>query len=191
MYAFEKSFHSLFNIATGAVRLSFMEVENRSFFLAIHRHIQFLGRRGCWRTAFEFNKLLLSLDPTHDELGSLLAIDFYALKAQEYSYLLRLYDRLKDDHQLQKLPSFAYSVALAQFHLEQNSLEGGSSNQHEKSSKLLQRAILMFPTAVPLLADLGGFSTDSEMAGEPAFYPAKEYVDDTGAGRPIVYKQVK
>src|SRR5688572_29773180 len=40
LFAFEKSFHSLFNIASGSVRLSFMEVENRSFFLAIHRHIQ-------------------------------------------------------------------------------------------------------------------------------------------------------
>ncbi|KAG0050167.1 Transcription factor 25 [Gryganskiella cystojenkinii] len=176
LYAFEKSFHSLFNITSGSVRLSFMEVENRSFFLAIHRHIQFLGRRGCWRTAFEFNKLLLSLDPTHDELGSLLSIDFYALKAEEYTYLLKLYDRLKEEHQLQKLPNFAYSIALAQFQLEQKdgNNEGSNSNQHEKSSKMLQRAILMFPTAVPLLADQGSFSADSEMAGEPAFYPAKD-----------------
>ncbi|KAF9996342.1 Transcription factor 25 [Entomortierella chlamydospora] len=170
LYAFEKSFHSLFNIASGSVRLSFMEVENRSFFLAIHRHIQFLGRRGCWRTAFEFNKLLLSLDPKHDELGSLLSIDFYALKAQEYTYLLKLYERLNQDHGLDRMPNFVYSVALAQFHLE---TQKGDSN-HIESSKALQRAILMFPTAVPLLADQGNFTVDTEVAGEAAFYPAAD-----------------
>ncbi|KAF9188886.1 Transcription factor 25 [Haplosporangium sp. Z 767] len=167
LYAFEKSFHSLFNIASGSVRLSFMEVENRSFFLAIHRHIQFLGRRGCWRTAFEFNKLLLSLDPKHDELGALLSIDFYALKAQEYAYLLKLHERLQQDHGLDRMPNFAFSVAMAQFHQEIS--QGDSS--HEKSSKALQRAILMFPTAIPLLAEQGNFSVDAETAGEASFYP--------------------
>lgn len=167
LFAFEKSFHSLFNIASGSVRLSFQEVENRSFFLALHRHIQFLGRRGCWRTAFEFNKLLLSLDPKHDELGSLLSIDFFALKAQEYVYLQKLYERLQEEHGLSQLPNFAYSMALAQFHLE--TVQG---KDHDGSSKLLQRAIILFPSAVPLLADQGSFSVDSEMSGEAAFYPA-------------------
>lgn len=169
LFAFEKSFHSLFNIASGSVRLSFQEVENRSFFLALHRHIQFLGRRGCWRTAFEFNKLLLSLDPKHDELGSLLSIDFFALKAQEYVYLQKLYERLQEEHGLSQLPNFAYSMALAQFHLE--TVQG---KDHDESSKLLQRAIILFPSAVPLLADQGSFSVDSEMSGEAAFYPAVE-----------------
>ncbi|CAO3567638.1 unnamed protein product [Mortierella alpina] len=170
LFAFEKSLHSLFNIASGSVRLSFMEVENRSFFLAIHRHIQFLGRRGCWRTAFEFNKLLLSLDPEHDELGALLSIDFYSLKAQEYTYLLKLYERLQKEHGLDQLPNFAYSTALAQFHLE---ISQGNAT-HEESSKALQRAILLFPTAVPLLADQGSFSVDSEIAGEASFYPTSD-----------------
>jgi hypothetical protein len=155
-----------------------MESENRSFFLALHRHIQFLGRRGCWRTAFEFNKLLLSLDPQNDPLGALLSIDFYALKAQEYNYLKRLYERLKQDHGLDRMPNFLYSNALAQFHLESTQGHQGSSSsssdRHEESSKLLQRAILMFPTAIPLLADQGSFSVDSEVAGEAAFYPATE-----------------
>lgn len=149
-----------------------MECENRSFFLALHRHIQFLGRRGCWRTAFEFNKLLLSLDPENDPLGALLSIDFYALKAQEYNYLKRLYERLKQDHGLDRMPNFLYSIALAQFHLESSSASG--SDKHGESSKLLQRAILMFPTTVPLLADQGNFSVDAEVAGEAAFYPATE-----------------
>ncbi|KAG0356542.1 transcriptional repressor TCF25-domain-containing protein [Gamsiella multidivaricata] len=170
LYAFEKSFHSLFNIASGAVRLNFMEVENRSFFLAIHRHIQFLGRRGCWRTAFEFNRLLLSLDPKNDPLGALLSIDFYALKAQEYVYLTKLYERMEVDHGLNRMPNFLYSIAMAYFHLE----TAQGDNKHEQSSRMLQRAILMFPTAVPLLAEQGNFSVDNEIAGEAAFYPAAD-----------------
>ncbi|KAF9916758.1 Transcription factor 25, partial [Lobosporangium transversale] len=169
LFAFEKSFHSLFNIASGSVRLSFMEVENRSFFLALHRHIQFLGRRGCWRTAFEFNKLLLSLDPVYDELGSLLSIDFYSLKAHEYTYMVKLYERLKEDHGLDRMPNFLYSIAMAHFHME--SAQGDTT--HQQSSEMLQRSIIMFPTAVLLLADQGNFSVDAETAGEPAFYPAQ------------------
>ncbi|KAF9982856.1 Transcription factor 25 [Modicella reniformis] len=186
LYAFERSFHSLFNIASGLVRLNYMEIENRSFFLALHRHIQFLGRRGCWRTAFEFNKLLLSLDPQNDPLGALLSIDFYALKAQEHNYLKRLYERLKQDHGLDQMPNFLYSIALAQFHLESaqghinnnnsnsNSSSSSGGSKHKESSKLLQKAILMFPTAVPLLADQGNFNVDGEVAGEAAFYPATD-----------------
>lgn len=58
LYACERAFHPHFTFSSGTARLSYQRSENRSFFLAIFRHIQFLARRGCWRTAFEFNKLL-------------------------------------------------------------------------------------------------------------------------------------
>lgn len=32
-------------------------------FMACHRIISYLGRRGCWVTAFNFAKLLYALDP--------------------------------------------------------------------------------------------------------------------------------
>ncbi|KAF9976547.1 Transcription factor 25 [Actinomortierella ambigua] len=180
LYAFEKCFHSQFNITSGAVRLSYLDVENRSFFLTLHRHVGFLARRGCWRTAFEFNKLLLSLDPIGDHLGALLAIDFYAIKAHEYEYLLKLYERLGQEPArggasrrgfgLDRMPNFVYSTAMAQFQVELAKKDG----DHAKSSKMLQRAILLFPMVLPLLADKGNFSLDAEMAGEGAFYPTKE-----------------
>lgn len=58
LYACERAFHPHFTFSSGTARLSYQRSENRSFFLAIFRHVQFLARRGCWRTAFEFNKLL-------------------------------------------------------------------------------------------------------------------------------------
>lgn len=50
----------------------------------------FVGARACYRTALEFCKLLLSLDPEGDPLGVLLAVDFYALRAQKYEWLIKL-----------------------------------------------------------------------------------------------------
>lgn len=44
------------------------------------RYIDHLGRKGCPRTALEFTKFFLSLDPENDPFGNLLKIDFYALR---------------------------------------------------------------------------------------------------------------
>ena len=60
---------------------------NRVFGEAIVKYIDILGRRGCNRTAIEFNKLLLSFDPQRDPFGVLLRIDYQAIRAKEYSLL--------------------------------------------------------------------------------------------------------
>lgn len=51
-----------------------------------------MGQKGCYRTALELCKLLLNLSPDDDPLAVSLMIDFYALRAQEYSWLVALYD---------------------------------------------------------------------------------------------------
>ena len=51
-----------------------------------------MARRGCNRTAFEFAKLLLSLDPYTDPHGSLLYIDFLAVRAGVGDWLLQLWE---------------------------------------------------------------------------------------------------
>jgi hypothetical protein len=59
LLAFEKSFHPLFNIAKGCNnRLPFNRVENRPVYFAIFGHIDFMGKKGCWRTSLEWQKLL-------------------------------------------------------------------------------------------------------------------------------------
>lgn len=65
-------------MATGNCRLDYNAFENRAFFLSLFRHSTNVAARGCWRTAFEFNKLLLSLSPDEDPLSVILSIDFYA-----------------------------------------------------------------------------------------------------------------
>jgi hypothetical protein len=52
------------------------------------KYIDVLGRKGCCRTALEFCKLLLGLNPKDDTHGVLLRIDYYANRAKESEYLL-------------------------------------------------------------------------------------------------------
>ncbi|KAI7851357.1 transcriptional repressor TCF25-domain-containing protein [Circinella umbellata] len=157
LYACERAFHPHFAFGSGTVRLDYRRAENRSFFLAIFRHIQFLTRRGCWRTAFEFCKLLLSLDPDSDPLGAILAIDSYALTAKEYSFVVDMASTWKTDGKLypvdiQSLPNIAYSSAYAKFKLAP-----------KESNDLLQSAIKKFPSVVPrLLEKLGESGLDDQ-----------------------------
>ncbi|KAK9760014.1 hypothetical protein K7432_016391 [Basidiobolus ranarum] len=178
LYGFERSFHSQFNLTTGACRLDYNLGENRSFFLAICRHLQFLARRGCWRTAFEFDKLLLSLSPDDDPLGALLSLDFYALKSQEYEYLLQFYNEWDSD--LSKYPSFLYSCAMAKYKLESKSNEKG----HQESLALLSKAILRFPAALVILFEKCGTHLDSEITNNPFFREDCKFVSQS-SGTPL------
>lgn len=51
-----------------------------------------LHRRGCTRTAFEFAKLLYSLDPWTDPHGSLLYLDGLGVKAGTHEWILDVWE---------------------------------------------------------------------------------------------------
>ena len=112
LFAMESAFHPLFNLAVGTSRLDYKRQENRSFFIALFRHLNFVGARACYRTALEFAKMILSLDPD-DPVGILLLIDFYAIRAQQYKWFVSLYDELEPSKNLSQLPNWAYSIAVA------------------------------------------------------------------------------
>ncbi|KAK2084122.1 Transcription factor 25 [Saguinus oedipus] len=63
----------------------------QSFYLALYKQMSFLEKRGCPRTALEYCKLILSLQPDEDPLCMLLLIDHLALRARNYEYLIRLF----------------------------------------------------------------------------------------------------
>ncbi|KAL1935499.1 hypothetical protein VTP01DRAFT_4639 [Rhizomucor pusillus] len=174
LYASERAFHPQFQPYSGTSRLSYRNAENRSFFLAIFRHIQFLTRRGCWRTAFEFNKLLFSVNPESDPLGALLSLDVHALSAKQYQYVVQMYSNWKTSGELYpvdltSLPNFSFSAAYAQY-----KLEGGKS--HQKSSEMLQEAIVKFPSTIPRLFEKLG---ESGSVNEQHFLqiPTSDYLD--------------
>ncbi|KAJ3021507.1 Transcription factor 25 [Thoreauomyces humboldtii] len=163
LYAFERSFHSLFNISSGTSRLSYQYFENRAFHLGIFRHLGYLARRGCWRTAFEFAKLLLSVDPEDDPLGTLWSIDFYAINAKETDWYIRLYEANAVRWSLAEQPNHAYSIALAKWEAEVL-----HKKDHTESSKLLQTAVRKFPSTIPQLYEKCGISS-GDLASRPFF----------------------
>ncbi|KAI7884726.1 transcriptional repressor TCF25-domain-containing protein [Mucor mucedo] len=145
LYACERALHPQFSLSTGTARLSYKRSENRSFFLAIFRQIQFLTRRGCWKTASEFNKLLFSLDPVSDPLGALLSLDYHALSAKDYDYVVKMHKEWKTDGKLYpvdlaNMPNFAYSAAYAKFKIAEK-----AKSTQEESGKMIQEAIKKYP----------------------------------------------
>ncbi|KAK6626957.1 hypothetical protein RUM44_009434 [Polyplax serrata] len=141
IYSLESAFHPLFNVAKGNCRLDYKRQENRALYIALFKHLTFVGQRACYRTALEFCKLIFSLDPEKDPLAIVLAIDFYALRSREFDWFLKFIDHLDHEKNLSQLPNIVFSKALALFHLSDPS-----------SDAALQDALLMFPSMLlPLL----------------------------------------
>ncbi|KAG8200352.1 hypothetical protein JTE90_028534 [Oedothorax gibbosus] len=140
IFYMECCFHPLFNVAMGTCRLDYRITENRSFYIAIFKHLIYVGQRGCNRTSLEFCKLLLSLDPEEDPLGVILMIDYYALRCSQYEYLIKLFYEWNPTKNLFQLPNFAFSVPLAMYLFAMEEEE----NTHE-ADLMLQNAIIMFP----------------------------------------------
>lgn len=144
--ALETAFHSAFSLTTGNSRLDFNRQENRSLFIVLFKHAQYLEGRACARTALEVAKLILSFDPVSDPLAMILVLDYYALRAKQYEWLVQLYDEWESTNNLSQLPNMAYSYALALFYLNKN-------GNLELADKAIQYAVLMFPGAVKPLLD--------------------------------------
>ncbi|KAJ7039442.1 transcriptional repressor TCF25-domain-containing protein [Mycena alexandri] len=172
LFAYERAFFGSYNLTTGLNRLDFDHIENRPFFLAVHRQTTDLQRRGCVRTAFEFARLLLSLDPSNDPHGALLHLDFLAVKTGMEQWLLDMFDlyatrrsgpRTKDaraDPSL--LPGWSYARALAL-------RATGKAKDPAAGTAALIEAIRAFPSIVPLLADKLDVSLPNTIRGHRDF----------------------
>ncbi|EPQ25766.1 uncharacterized protein PFL1_06633 [Pseudozyma flocculosa PF-1] len=100
LFAFERTASPYFtsclsSTTSGPPMVDFLKIENRAFYLAVHRNLGFLGRRGTWRTALEWAKILLGLGRDGDDHhAALLWIDFLAIKAKQARWLVELCDKL-------------------------------------------------------------------------------------------------
>lgn len=145
LYCLELAFHPLFNLAHANNRLDYRRQENRALYITAFKHLLFVGERACPRTALEFCKLILSLDPEGDPLAIILAIDFYALRAKQYDFLKKFYEEWEPKKNLSLLPNFAYSIALAHFY-------SSNGNSDDTADKHLQYALETFPgVLLPLM----------------------------------------
>lgn len=149
-------------MAQGNCRIDYRKPENRSFYITLFKHIIFIGQRGCNRTSLEFCKVLLSLDPEGDPLAILLAIDYYALLSEQYDFLIKMYSEWEPIRKLSLLPNFKFSVPLAMF---LKSRAGEDQVLLKDADRLLQEALLMFPTWLPSLLDKCSIEPDKETSG--------------------------
>ncbi|KAI5701460.1 hypothetical protein M8J75_009781 [Diaphorina citri] len=183
LFCFESCFHPSFNVtaSNSLCRLDYCKQENRGFFIALFKHTLSVGNHACYRTALELCKVLLSLDPETDPLAIILLIDFYALRAQEYAWLIKFYEEWEPDRNLSQeyawlikfyeewepdrnlsqLPNFKYSLAVAHF----------QNNDVEKAHTLLQEALLMFPMVLLPLLEKCAIQPDSRVQTH-AFFAA-------------------
>jgi hypothetical protein len=129
----------------------------------LFKHLVLVGQRACHRTAFELCKILLFLDPVNDPLCVTLMIDFYALKAAEYEWLIKLFNFWEKSRNLDQLPNFSYSIPLA-YHLLSLKNSGGQSEEFaSKADNMIQYAMIMFPSILLPLLDKVGVQIDSRV----------------------------
>lgn len=159
---FERGFHPKFNLTSGLCRMSYKRPENRSFFITLFKHIMFTNRRGLRRTPLEYSKLLLSLDPENDPLFASLLIDFYAIRSEEYDYLINFTSRWIH---LSKLPNINFSLALAHFMQSKSSKRGKFACEEslKLSDKNLQMALIRYPNFIITLLDACSAEPDNEL----------------------------
>lgn len=152
--ALESAFHPSFSLTTGNSRLDYRRQENRALFVVLFKHAQYLEGRACARTALEIAKLILTFDTVNDPLAMILVIDYYALRAKQYEWLVQLYDEWENSNNLSQLPNMAYSYALALFYVHKN-------GNLELADNAIQYAVLMFPGVVKSLLDSLSVQVDS------------------------------
>lgn len=119
-----------------------------------------MGRKGCNRTGLEFCKLLLSLDPLADPFGVLLRLDYYAVRAKEYRYLMHVVRQLpkelyaSDFASFLVLPNLLMGIALAKRleYLEESDASGASTMKPCCTDKTIEGFLGM--TSLNELADL-------------------------------------
>lgn len=147
LYALECAWSPLFTPFQGNCVLNCEDETNKMMFTVLFGHMQNMDRRGCHRSALEICKLLLSIN-SDDPMGALFCIDYFALRADEYSWLERFAEEYETGHSLWLFPNFSYSLAVARFYLEKDDI-----TQTDKSSPLdlMKQALMLHPLVLKKL----------------------------------------
>eukprot|EP00741_Cyanophora_paradoxa_P003024 tig00000663_g2936.t1 len=136
----------------------------------VFRRLQMLIRGGCSRTSLETAKLLLALDPDSDLMGVLQCIDYFALRAREYKFLLELVAApalpgrsasfVREPPLSRREPPLFLPIALnsSAYALMRVARDGGAAPVDEP-------AVLMYPGAVRPLLENYNVKPDSGVRG--------------------------
>ncbi len=148
-------------------------ISSSAFFIALFKHLNYVGSRACHRTALEFCKLALGLDPDADPLGILLMIDFYAIRAQQHSWFLDLIRDWEPKKNLTQLPNIAYSLALAELQAARSATKTPEEADTSKADTILQNALIMFPGVLWPLLDKCSVDIDKRLSASSYFVEAQ------------------
>ncbi|KAJ6113633.1 hypothetical protein N7523_006950 [Penicillium sp. IBT 18751x] len=138
-----RSAHSSFNnrLREGQARLDFMKFENRELWLVGWRYIANLGMKGTWRTAYEWAKLLLSLNDS-DPYCIRLLIDHLALRGREYAQFVDMCTQTRFSRDWADLPNIQCSLVMAYLRL----------NRPQDCRRQLHHAMSRYPWVFSRLA---------------------------------------
>lgn len=109
------------DLERGRARLNFRRPENRQFWLAGYHYLRSLVRKGTYRTALEWAKLLFSLD-RQDPYGMRHYIQFLAVRAYEAKWFIEFVDELEKTGDNRDTVYLRQSTVLSYLQLED--LEG-------------------------------------------------------------------
>lgn len=154
LYGLECAWHPMFTPLQSNCQLKYDHETNRPFFSALFTHMRNMDRRGCHRSALENCKLLLSLD-SDDPMGAMFCIDYYALRAEEYSWLEHFVDDYGSDNSLWLFPNFSFSLAVCSFFLEQKEEAKDIEKRigRASSADLMKQALMLHPSVLRKLAE--------------------------------------
>ena len=142
----------------GNIRMDITAAKNESYFQALFYHAVALGKKGCSKSAFQLFKLVWAMDPLGDPMGIVLRLDYFALIAGEYDFLIKWRDAkipIGGDRRAQggeaeaatltsaDLPNLSYSIALAYYW----------NGDKEQAMDTLMDALVAYPIVFRLLCD--------------------------------------
>ncbi|KAJ5130735.1 uncharacterized protein N7515_006774 [Penicillium bovifimosum] len=138
-----RSAHSSFatRLGEGLARFDFIHAANRELWLVGWRYITNLTMKGTWRTAYEWAKLLLSLDD-NDPYCMKLLVDHLALRGREYTHFVQLCTQTRFSRDWANLPNIQCSLVMAYLRL----------NRPQESRRQLQLAMSRYPWVFSRLA---------------------------------------
>lgn len=101
---------------------------------------------------FQTLSIFLTSPGVSDPLGVLLIVDYYCLRARQYTTVIEIArDALFEDKALELQPNFAFSMSLALFRFEQQPLHARSALRFDgDSDEWMQKAVLTFPNCLGL-----------------------------------------
>ena len=91
-------------------------------------------------------------------------MDFYAIRSGQYDWFAQLFSEWEHKRNLSQLPNWAYSIAVAHFHVAD---EG--NKDFAKADEFLQAALINFPGVLLPLLDKCSIEADKKVSGHKFF----------------------